>query len=101
MRLFDLDPLQKIRRLFHWDNSSDSFVIETQQEVTDIVEANKSLYSEIDARARYGEMDRVASIPMNIYMDLQKSGIADDPKAFKRWLNDPDNRVFRTRPGRI
>jgi hypothetical protein len=25
----------------------------------------------------------------------------DDPAAFKRWLNDPDNRFFRTSPGTL
>ena len=25
--------------------------------------------------------------------------IADDPKALKKWMNDSDNRVFRTRQG--
>ena len=27
--------------------------------------------------------------------------ILDDEAAMKRWLNDPDNRFFRTRPGRV
>jgi len=46
-------------------------------------------------------MARVASIPLNVYYDLKRRGIADDPKAMKKWLNDPDNRVFRTREGTV
>jgi hypothetical protein len=34
-------------------------------------------------------------------MELKQQGIIDDPKALRRWLNDPDNRYFRTRPGRV
>jgi hypothetical protein len=46
-------------------------------------------------------MDRVASIPMGVYMELDAKGIARDEKAFARWLDDPDQRAFRTRPGRL
>jgi hypothetical protein len=35
------------------------------------------------------------------YMDLKKKGILDDQVALKRWLNDPENRYFRTRPGQV
>jgi len=38
---------------------------------------------------------------MNIYMDLVSKGITRTEKDFKKWLNDPDNRFFRTRPGRV
>mgnify|MGYP006213542651 CR=1 FL=1 len=43
----------------------------------------------------------VASIPIHIYWDLKKRGIADDDEAMKRWLNDSQNRFFRTRPGQV
>jgi hypothetical protein len=38
---------------------------------------------------------------MPLFYRLKKDGIIDDPSAMKRWLNDPDNRFFRTRPGRV
>jgi len=43
----------------------------------------------------------VASIPLNLYYDLKRQGIVDDPARFKKWLNDSDNRFFRTRGGRV
>jgi hypothetical protein len=46
-------------------------------------------------------MHKVASIPMNVYFDLKEKGILDDPAALKRWLNDSDNRFFRTKAGRV
>ena len=39
---------------------------------------------------------KVASIPLVVWNDLQKKGITRDKAAFKRWLNDPDNKFFRT-----
>jgi hypothetical protein len=101
-RVFDRDPLTGTERLFHWNEADESFVIETRQDVTDLVEVNKGIANQHDERTPWkGDMHRVASIPMSVYMDLQKRGIADDERALRRWLDDPDNRVFRTRPGRL
>jgi hypothetical protein len=75
------------------------YVIETQQDVTAIAEANKRQYN--DTPDRYRDVNKVASIPLNVYYDLKRRGIADDPKKFKQWLNDRDNRVFRTRAGTL
>jgi hypothetical protein len=36
-----------------------------------------------------------------VYYELKRQGIADDPKALKKWLNDRDNQVFRTRAGTL
>ena len=93
------DPASGITRFYHWDNSTDEFVIQTRQETSGIVEANKIAYN--DAPDRWGDMTRIASIPVSIYFDLKKKGIVDDPKAFKRWLSDPDQRFFRTKGGNL
>ncbi len=96
-RLFSHDPLTGITRKFHWDDTTDEFLIQTVQDTTDIVEMNKLEFNE--APTRWGEWTKVASIPLSIYFDLKKKGIADDEDALKRWLNDSDNLAFRTRPG--
>jgi hypothetical protein len=100
-RLFDSDPVTKTRKVFRFDHTDDTYVIATHQDVTDLVEDNLGRFNQVDERARWGEMDRVASIPMPIYMELRRKGIVDDEKAFARWLDDPDNRCFRTRPGKL
>ena len=101
-RLLDYDPLTRTKRIFHYDPTTGGFVIETLQDVEDIVESDKASFRSVDERAGWkGDMHRVASIPMNIYAELARKGIADDEKALRRWLNDPDNRVFRTRPGKV
>jgi len=99
-KLFSKDPVTGVTKWFHWDDTNDTFVIQTQQEVDNIIDANRMNYNE-SANESWGDGKVVASIPMTVYFDLMKKGIANDPKALKKWLNDPDNRYFRTRAGHI
>jgi hypothetical protein len=69
------------------------------QDVSTITDANKRQYN--DNTGKWGEMSKVASIPLPVYYELKRQGIADDPKALKKWLNDRDNQVFRTRAGTL
>jgi hypothetical protein len=100
-KLFDYDPITNTTKWWHYDAASDTAVIESQVDVSPIIEDNRRQYNAIDENARWGEMSRVASIPMSVYFDLMKQGIVDDPKAMKKWLNDPANRYYRTRPGEV
>ena len=52
-----------------------------------------------DSRSR--ELRHVAEIPMSVYLRACQEGWANDPKAWKKWANDPDNRDFRVAPGRV
>ena len=82
-------------------------VIQTRQDVTDIVEQNKKEYNSYDERAKWSDQlfgNKVASIPMTVIDDLNKAGIMRgfavlDDKRFASWLNDPMNRAWRTRTG--
>jgi hypothetical protein len=98
-RHFDSDPTMGKTETFHWLGDG-KFAIETQQDVTDLVEQNRAIFNE-NTNGFRGEMHRVASIPLVLYWDLKKQGIIDDPERLKRWLNDPDNVYFRTKPGRV
>lgn len=103
-RVFGVDPMTKITRLWHTDRATGDVKFETKQDVEDILDANKAEFNGHAKQAPWkGEWHKVASIPLSVYWDLQRRGIhpATDPVAFKRWLNDKDNRVFRTRPGRV
>ncbi|HEX7019010.1 MAG TPA: hypothetical protein VF159_03300 [Gemmatimonadaceae bacterium] len=103
-RLFDRDEELGLTRIFHYDEADDVFHIETIQDVTDLVEINKALNNDAPDTWR-GDLHRVASIPLSLYCELVEKGIIEenDPKQTKlrAWLNDRDNRVFRTRPGRV
>lgn len=98
-RLFEVDPVSGKRKWFYWNDEDKSFTIETEQDVTDLVEHNTALQNaDTD---RYGEWNRVASVPVSVYWDLKQRGIIDDPKKLKAWLNDSDNRKFRTKLGAV
>ena len=98
-KILDTDPITGIRHVFNYDNDTDIATITAEQDVQDVIEANKKAYN--DAPDRHGEWTRVAQIPMVVYLDLKKRGVIDDPVAMKKWLNDPDNKYFRTRPGTV
>lgn len=100
-KLFDKDDALGITRIWHYDPDTDQATIETRQDVSAIIEENKNEYAQIDERARWGEWTRVASIPMSIYYQLKREGKLDDEAYMKRWLNDPDNKYFRTRSGEV
>jgi hypothetical protein len=86
-----------------WHEDEDGNVtIQTSQDVSDVIEANRLQFNQVDERANWkGDLHKIGSIPMSIYYDLKRRGILDDQAALKRWLNDPDNRLFRTRPGQV
>ncbi len=100
-KLFDKDDALGITRIWHYDEETDKATIETRQDVSAIIEENKNEYAQIDERARWGEWTRVASIPMSVYFQLKREGKLDDDAYMKRWLNDPDNKYFRTRSGEV
>ena len=98
-KIFNIDPVSGIKSVWRYDDATDTAFIEKRQDVTEIIDNNKRQFNE--DHGRYGEWNKVASIPLNVYYDLKQKGIVDDPVAMKKWLNDPDNRFFRTRPGRV
>ena len=76
------------------------YVVETVQETEAILDANKRALN--SSEKKWGEnMNRVASIPLSVYYDLKRKGIADDPARLKKWLNDRDNSAFRTKGGTL
>ena len=100
-RLFSVDPVTRTRKTFHWNESDESFVIETKQDVTDAVELTQAEFNAMDERSRWGDMSKVASIPMTEVAELQRKGIWQDDRALLKWLDDRNNRKYRTRPGRL
>lgn len=99
--LVDFDPTTQIAT--HVVEEDGIMTVASMQDAEDIVEANKLLYNDVDERARYGEhFTRVASIPLSIWFNkLVREGIAFDETALTRWLDDPDQKAFRTRPGKL
>ena len=100
-KIFDVNSELGITRTWHYNDETDEATIQTQQDVTAIVEENKNEFNQVDERAKWGEFSRVASIPLSLYYELKKEGKLEDQAYMKRWLNDPENRHFRTRPGEV
>jgi hypothetical protein len=105
-RFFDHDTMTGITQYFHASDDGDSFTIEEVQQVAGIIEQNKIQYNMFTSGrdswgdgATLNEKSQVARIPNSIVNQLIQQGIWQDEKARRRWINDPDNRCWRTRPG--
>lgn len=91
---------------FH-DVDDGGVVIAKEQNIDALVNANKEEYNNADSKWSDNALEnRVARVPLAVFDQLQKEGITRgftilDQKRFKAWLNNPDNRVFRTKAGRI
>lgn len=102
-RILTNDPETGIVEYFHYDDVDDTFTIERTQSL-ELDTFNPELYnraSDVKASRWKGDFHHVASIPMSIYAEWVQTGMIHDQAAIKRWLDDPDNRVFRTKPGRL
>ncbi|MGB2167214.1 MAG: hypothetical protein ACPH3M_08285 [Candidatus Puniceispirillales bacterium] len=77
----------------HFDDVDGTFTVASKEDVSPLIEQNKIHRNHAN---HGGNMRKAAEIPMSVYLDLEKRGITKDQKAFRRWLNDPDNRFFRT-----
>lgn len=86
-------------------------IIETKVDLSQIIQQNKLEFNERSGKTGWGEeildpRNKIAHIPDIIIDELNKKGIMRgyailDWTAMKRWLNDPENAVFRTRGGTI
>jgi hypothetical protein len=99
----DASALKKTEAAFDGEGG---LIIRTTQDVTDIVEQNLAQYNATSVHAKWGDMAKVASLPFTVVDTLNRKGIMRgfaviDEKEFKRFLNDPENRFFRTRPGKV
>ena len=102
-RILDYDPVTKTVQFYHENELTGDVALETRQDVTAIAEHNKALFNQVDERARWGNRNiHIATIPNSILEGVRKlTNNFKDKAAFDRWMDNPDNRVFRTRPGKL
>lgn len=101
--LISHDPDFGVTQYYSFDSLTGETTLETQW-TSEVDEANKVLYNEhSDYKPNLwkGDMHWVGQIPPVIVVELQKKGIWFDDKALLKWLNDPDQEVFRTKPGSL
>lgn len=97
-RVLDHDPEMGVTEYFHYDTNTDRTTIEVVQDVEPILEANKAQYAQQRRGDRHGDLSKIASLPLVVLTDLRRRGILQDKKRMKKWLMDPENRFFLTRP---
>ncbi len=87
----------------HYEESGDKLIIERTQDVEPILDTNKRIANDAPTNWK-GEFHHVASIPLILiekYKNEKGIDLMKDKAAMKRFLNDPDNKFIRTKPGRI
>ena len=94
-------------RKTYWVEDVNGLSIETHQDVTPIIEANKRATNDFRPGSLIGDTQahqrKIADIPVSVYNDaLARLGPPhQNPKAWLKWLADPDNRFFRTTTGNL
>ena len=88
------------------DDIDNKLVVESIQDTAPILESNKFERKEFDAKfnsdQKYNRgFTKVATIPNIIFDKLMRDVTWYDKEAMKKWLNEPDNKSFRTGGGWI
>jgi hypothetical protein len=105
-RLVKRDEATGVETWCHFD-SDNGFTFETVQNVDEILKKNKAEANEYRAGSLMGNTQRhqqkVADIPVSVYYEVlaRLGNPKDNPVEWRRWLNDYDNRFFRTGGGTI
>lgn len=104
-KLLSVDAQKGKQTIAHHDGDG-GLILETKQDISHIIEVNKQKFNDITSLDRWGDLTHIATIPDAVIDDLNKMGIMrgyavmDEP-AFAAFLNNPDNRYLRVRPGRL
>jgi hypothetical protein len=93
-RVLDVDHETGITTIHHFDPLTELSHLESVQDIEDITDINKALANEAVPHGQ--ELRRVASIPLILVYELKRKGIWGNQERMRKWLNDRDNRVFRT-----
>lgn len=75
----------------------DKNIYHTQQNVQPVIEQVKVFSDNTPGKT----FRHAAEIPMVIWTKALREGWHNDKTAWKKWLNDPDNKAFRVWKGKI
>jgi hypothetical protein len=76
--------------------SDQKLVFETTCEIDTIAERARAEMNETSRTQKSGDMVKVASLPMMVYLDLKQRGILDDRPAMRKWLSSEEAQPYRT-----
>ena len=94
------------QQVVHSDGDG-GIIIETKQDVTEILQSNKQLLEADKQRTgNLNELHHIARIPFTVIDDLNKKGIMKgfaivDDAAFASWLNSSDNAQWKVYRGTV
>jgi hypothetical protein len=71
-------------------------IFETTCNIDAIAERAQAERNESSRTQKSGDMVKVASLPMMVYLDLKQRGILDDRPAMRKWLSSEEARPFLT-----
>ena len=98
--LFDYDMKMR-RQVWVRENPDGSQTYRTDYEVDPTVEANTAQRN-MATEGWKGDWHKVASVPVGIYWDKMAEAVRqDDMQYVSRFLNDSDNRAWRTKTGNV
>lgn len=91
---------------YTYNEQENRMYIERVQDVAPILEANKRAFDVDDKSHKSEVFNHVATIPVVVLEEYWKqTGIdlrkPENAHLLRRWLDDPDNRYFRTKPGKL
>lgn len=94
--VLDADP-GHVQYYHHDPLDEDKLILEDVYDVEPIINEAKRLSEMNPGR----EFRHVGIIPPHVLDQAAREGWINDQKKWREWLNDPDNRAFRTHPGRV
>jgi hypothetical protein len=101
--LLKADPIRRRQTTFHFNEGDESFALVSKQDIQPVLERNHEMRrhfsSAMDPHGEWGSY--VGSIPVVIWEELERQGIAQDDKALLKWLQQPENRDLKIHPGRF
>lgn len=89
------------RQVWYITNPDGSMTFRTDYEVQPTIDQN-TVQRNIAQAGWKGDYHQIASVPLNVFYDqLAEAHNQGDDKYVSRWLNDSDNRAWRTKDGRV
>jgi hypothetical protein len=92
------DAYGDVARRVHYEHDSDDLLLETIVKHDASIERNKMLRETMTGKETYRH---VASVPLDVAERAMREGWYHDEAAWKRWLNDADNRDHRVWQGTL
>ena len=98
--LFDYD-VKSGRQVWLMEHADGTTTIRTDYPVDPLIDENTAMRNAVDPGWK-GDWHKIASIPAGlVYGELEGAIAQQDDKYLSRWLNDSDNRAWRTKEGRV